>query len=75
MINKALLNYFIARAGIESQTKAAAACSISLSAWQKKTNGRSDFTTTEVKRVAKIFGLSEEEVLDVFYREPKGEKK
>ena len=70
MINKALLVYCVARAGIEHQKAAAAAAEISLSAWQKKIAGDSDFTTTEFKRLGALLRLSDEEVLNIFYREP-----
>lgn len=67
-INNALLAYCAARAKLTSQVKISEATGISVSAWQKKIQNRSDFTVSEVHKLIKVFKLSEQEILDIFFR-------
>lgn len=67
IINGALLKYCIARGGY-SGNKAAKALNMSLSAWQKKSTNKSEFTAAEIRAVQELVSLTDEEVLNIFIR-------
>lgn len=66
-INNELLKYLVARGGYNGNS-IAEKVGISYSTWKKKSIGETDFTIAEAKKVAFYLRMSEEDILNVFFR-------
>lgn len=51
-----------------SQNDVAEALGLSSSGYSFKEQGRTDFTLPEVQKMAEIFGLSDAEIIEIFFR-------
>ena len=67
MVNNELLKYLVARGGYNGNS-IAEKIGISYGTWKKKSTGETDFTIAEAKKVALYLRLSEEDILNVFFR-------
>lgn len=66
-INGELLRYCIARAG-KNTTQVSRELGMTYNAFKRKCSGDSDFKAREIREVAQLVGLSDSEVLTIFFK-------
>ena len=66
-INGELLRYCIARAG-KNPTQVSKEMGMTYNAFKRKCSGESDFKAREIREVAQLVGLSDSEVLTIFFK-------
>lgn len=66
-INGELLRYCIARAG-KNTTQVSRELGMTYNAFKRKCSGDSDFKAREIREVAHLVGLSDSEVLTIFFK-------
>lgn len=66
-INGELLRYCIARAG-KNTTQVSRELGMTYNAFKRKCSGESDFKAREIREVAQLVGLSDSEVLTIFFK-------
>ena len=66
-INGELLRYCIARAG-KNTTQVSRELGMTYNAFKRKCTGESDFKAREIREVAQLVGLSDSEVLTIFFK-------
>lgn len=66
-INGELLRYCIARAG-KNTTQISRELGMTYNAFKRKCSGESDFKAREIRAVAQLVGLTDSEVLTIFFK-------
>ena len=66
-INGELLRYCIARAG-KNTTQVSRELGMTYNAFKRKCSGDSDFKAREIREVAQLVGLTDSEVLTIFFK-------
>ena len=66
-INGELLRYCIARAG-KNTTQISRELGMTYNAFKRKCSGESDFKAREIREVAQLVGLTDSEVLTIFFK-------
>lgn len=66
-INGELLRYCIARAG-KNTTQVSRELGMTYNAFKRKCSGESDFKAREIREVAQLVGLTDSEVLTIFFK-------
>ena len=66
-INGELLRYCIARAG-KNPTQVSKEMGMTYNAFKRKCSGESDFKAREIRAVAQLVGLTDSEVLTIFFK-------
>lgn len=66
-INGELLRYCIARAG-KNTTQVSRELGMTYNAFKRKCSGESDFKAREIRAVAQLVGLTDSEVLTIFFK-------
>ena len=67
-MNKELLRYYMARNGMNADALSQS-IGIDAGTFSRKCNGHSDFTHSEILKIAKILALTDTEIIDIFFAE------